>query len=58
MDGIPILFKFIKVIEPNTNRSNMHYIDHIVIGIHDLEKGIASIEKLTGVKPVPVVNHG
>ncbi|MDP7609692.1 MAG: VOC family protein [Candidatus Marinimicrobia bacterium] len=30
----------------------MHYIDHIVIGIHDLEKGIASIEDLTGVKPV------
>lgn len=30
-------------------RSN-HYLDHVVVGINDLEKGVDALERLTGVK--------
>lgn len=29
---------------------NTHWIDHVVVGIHDLEQGIADLEDLTGVR--------
>ncbi len=30
---------------------HLHYIDHIVVGVDDLQKGMAAIEEMTGVKP-------
>jgi len=34
---------------------HLHYIDHVVVGIDDLQKGMAAIEEMTGVKPAYVV---
>jgi hypothetical protein len=31
-------------------RSN-HYIDHVIVGIHDLDAGTSEIERVTGVRP-------
>lgn len=30
---------------------HLHYIDHVVVGIDDLQKGMGEIEEMTGVKP-------
>ena len=30
---------------------HLHYIDHVVVGIDDLQKGMGEIKEMTGVKP-------
>lgn len=37
-------------LDPGVQRAN-HYIDHIVLGISDLDTGVEQVEKLTGVRP-------
>jgi len=36
--------------EGQTQRAN-HYLDHVVIGINDLDQGVKEIERITGVRP-------
>jgi len=42
---------------PETPAKAEHRIDHVIVAINDLEKGIAKFEELTGVKPVVGGEH-
>ena len=36
----------------STSASERHYVDHVVVAINDLDKGMELLEEMTGVKPV------
>lgn len=37
---------------PDTPNANLHTIDHLILAINDLDKGMQEFEAMTGVKPV------